>query len=93
MPVHAVQVKPTTRVALRNDSYALHYILPSKVDPLVSLMKARGASEDSNAPSSLVRPLLTPFTSVPHSSPTPVRVRSKMCRTPPTIWSAASTSS
>lgn len=27
------------RVALRNDSYALHHILPTKVDPLVSLMK------------------------------------------------------
>jgi len=28
-----------TRVALRNDSYMLHKILPTKVDPLVSLMK------------------------------------------------------
>ena len=27
------------RVALRNDSYAMHLVLPSKVDPLVSLMK------------------------------------------------------
>ena len=27
------------RVALRNDSYTLHLVLPSKVDPLVSLMK------------------------------------------------------
>jgi 26S proteasome regulatory subunit T6 len=27
------------RVALRNDSYVLHNILPTKVDPLVSLMK------------------------------------------------------
>jgi hypothetical protein len=27
-------------VALRNDSYTLHKILPTKVDPLVSLMKA-----------------------------------------------------
>jgi len=32
-------IKPNLRVALRNDSYALHKILPSKVDPLVSLMK------------------------------------------------------
>ena len=32
-------VTPTTRVALRNDSYTLHKILPNKVDPLVSLMK------------------------------------------------------
>lgn len=31
--------KPGLRVALRNDSYALHRILPSKVDPLVSLMR------------------------------------------------------
>lgn len=30
---------PNTRVALRADSYTLHKILPSKVDPLVSLMK------------------------------------------------------
>jgi 26S proteasome regulatory subunit T6 len=28
-----------TRVALKSDSYTLHKILPSKVDPLVSLMK------------------------------------------------------
>ena len=28
-----------TRVALRADSYALHRVLPTKVDPLVSLMK------------------------------------------------------
>merc|ERR1711977_444946 len=27
------------RVALRNDSYVLHHILPTKVDPLVSLMR------------------------------------------------------
>lgn len=32
------QLTPTVRVALRNDSYALHKILPNKVDPLVSLM-------------------------------------------------------
>ncbi len=32
-------VKPAARVALRNDSYALHVLLPSKVDPLVSVMK------------------------------------------------------
>eukprot|EP00002_Diphylleia_rotans_P006987 TRINITY_DN1645_c0_g1_i1.p1 TRINITY_DN1645_c0_g1~~TRINITY_DN1645_c0_g1_i1.p1 ORF type:complete len:400 (-),score=103.84 TRINITY_DN1645_c0_g1_i1:426-1625(-) len=30
---------PNTRVALRNDSYTLHKILPNKVDPLVSLMR------------------------------------------------------
>lgn len=30
---------PGTRVALRSDSYQVHRILPTKVDPLVSLMK------------------------------------------------------
>ena len=30
---------PGARVALRNDSYTLHVLLPTKVDPLVSLMK------------------------------------------------------
>jgi len=34
-----VKITPNTRVALRNDSYVLHKILPNKVDPLVSLMK------------------------------------------------------
>mmetsp|Transcript_7048 Transcript_7048/g.20753 ORF Transcript_7048/g.20753 Transcript_7048/m.20753 type:complete len:404 (-) Transcript_7048:2874-4085(-) len=33
------ELVPNTRVALRNDSYTLHKILPTKVDPLVSLMK------------------------------------------------------
>ena len=32
-------LKVNTRVALKNDSYKLHRILPTKVDPLVSLMK------------------------------------------------------
>lgn len=32
------QLKPGTRVALKSDSYRLSKILPSKVDPLVSLM-------------------------------------------------------
>eukprot|EP00161_Ancyromonas_sigmoides_P017551 TRINITY_DN479_c0_g5_i1.p1 TRINITY_DN479_c0_g5~~TRINITY_DN479_c0_g5_i1.p1 ORF type:complete len:405 (-),score=198.35 TRINITY_DN479_c0_g5_i1:125-1339(-) len=32
-------LKASVRVALRNDSYALHMVLPSKVDPLVSLMR------------------------------------------------------
>lgn len=31
-------VAPNCRVALRNESYTLHKILPNKVDPLVSLM-------------------------------------------------------
>jgi 26S proteasome regulatory subunit T6 len=30
---------PNTRVALKSDSYTLHKILPTRVDPLVSLMK------------------------------------------------------
>merc|ERR1711965_1160892 len=33
------KINVNDRVALRNDSYALHLVLPSKVDPLVSLMK------------------------------------------------------
>jgi len=36
IPISAL--KPNIRVALRSDSYLLHSILPSKVDPLVSLM-------------------------------------------------------
>ena len=31
-------LKPSLRVALRSDSYQLQKILPSKIDPLVSLM-------------------------------------------------------
>ena len=37
--IDMAEIKPSLRVALRNDSYVLHKILPSKVDPLVSLMK------------------------------------------------------
>jgi len=37
--IDVVKVTANTRVALRNDSYVLHKILPNKVDPLVSLMK------------------------------------------------------
>ena len=33
------EVVPGARVALRQDSYELHRVLPTKVDPLVSLMK------------------------------------------------------
>jgi 26S proteasome regulatory subunit T6 len=33
------KLTPGARVALRNDSYTLHVVLPSKIDPLVSLMK------------------------------------------------------
>lgn len=38
LPLPFIQVTPNCRVALRNDSYTLHKILPNKVDPLVSLM-------------------------------------------------------
>jgi len=37
--IDITKITPTTRVALRNDSYVLHLVLPSKVDPLVSLMR------------------------------------------------------
>ncbi|CAH0475931.1 unnamed protein product [Peronospora belbahrii] len=37
--IEIAKCTPNTRVALRNDSYVLHKILPTKVDPLVSLMK------------------------------------------------------
>lgn len=36
--IDIADVTPNCRVALRNDSYTLHKILPNKVDPLVSLM-------------------------------------------------------
>jgi len=36
--VEMKDVTPNLRVALKNDSYVLHKILPNKVDPLVSLM-------------------------------------------------------
>jgi len=37
--IDITKLTPNTRVALKNDSYALHKILPNKVDPLVSLMR------------------------------------------------------
>ena len=37
--IDVTKLPPGTRVALRNDSYTLHVILPSNIDPLVSLMK------------------------------------------------------
>jgi len=37
--IDITKITPNTRVALRNDSYTLHKILPNKVDPLVSLMR------------------------------------------------------
>lgn len=36
--IDMADVTPNSRVALRNESYTLHKILPNKVDPLVSLM-------------------------------------------------------
>ena len=38
---------PSCRVALKSDSYTLHRILKSKVDPLISLMKVEKVP-DSN---------------------------------------------
>merc|ERR1719263_2000309 len=37
--IDLAKLTPGVRVALKNDSYALHYVLPSMIDPLVSLMK------------------------------------------------------
>jgi len=41
------ELKPNTRVALRNDSYTLFKILPTKVDPLVSLMKVEAVPDST----------------------------------------------
>ena len=35
--IDIADVTPNCRVALRNDSYTLHKILPNKVDPLVHI--------------------------------------------------------
>jgi len=40
-------LKPNTRVALRNERYTLHKILPTKVDPLVSLMKVEAVPDST----------------------------------------------
>jgi len=37
--IDVTKLQPNVRIALRNDSYMLHKVLPNKVDPLVSLMK------------------------------------------------------
>lgn len=37
--INIKDIEPNQRVSLRHDSYELHKILPSKIDPLVSLMK------------------------------------------------------
>jgi hypothetical protein len=45
--VDVTKVVANARVALRSDSYALHKVLPSKVDPLVSLMKVEKVPDAS----------------------------------------------
>jgi len=37
--ISITDIKPNLRVAVRSDNYILHKVLPTKVDPLVSLMK------------------------------------------------------
>ncbi|GMH11889.1 hypothetical protein Nepgr_013730 [Nepenthes gracilis] len=37
--IDVTKLPPSTRVALHNDTYLLYLVLPSKVDPLVNLMK------------------------------------------------------
>lgn len=39
--------KPNVRVALKSDTYKLHKIMPTKVDPLVSLMKVEKVPDSS----------------------------------------------
>lgn len=41
--IAVTDLTPNTRVALRSGSFAIHYILPTKVDPLISLMKVEKA--------------------------------------------------
>ncbi|KAG8348718.1 Holliday junction DNA helicase ruvB N terminus domain AAA domain [Trypanosoma vivax] len=45
--VDTADLSRNVRVALRNGSYAIHYILPTKVDPLISLMKVEKAGSES----------------------------------------------
>jgi 26S proteasome regulatory subunit T6 len=45
--VTAAELSPNMRVALRSGTYAIHYILPTKVDPLVSLMRVEKAGSVS----------------------------------------------
>merc|ERR1712050_567605 len=40
-------LRPNVRVCLKSDTYALHRVLPSKVDPLVSLMKVEKVPEST----------------------------------------------
>ncbi|EPY43676.1 26S proteasome regulatory subunit T6 [Angomonas deanei] len=45
--ISMTDLTPNTRVGLRSGSTAIHYILPTKVDPLVSLMKVEKAEKES----------------------------------------------
>lgn len=45
--VDITKLSSTARVALRNDSYTLHKVLPSKVDPLVSLMRVENVPDST----------------------------------------------
>lgn len=45
--IDVASLKATARVALQNDSYTLHKVLPSKVDPLVSLMMVENVPDST----------------------------------------------
>ena len=46
--IDVADITPNCRVALRNDSYTLHKILPNKVDPLVRYFSTkRGQTKNS----------------------------------------------
>ena len=57
---------PNTRVALKSDSYTLHKILPTKVDPLVSLMKVYIPHYSYLSPFSYHTDLIQPITHDAH---------------------------
>jgi 26S proteasome regulatory subunit T6 len=43
--IDIIKITAGTRVALKNDSYVLHRLLPTKVDPLVSLMRVEAVPD------------------------------------------------
>lgn len=45
--INITQLTANSRVALRSGTYNIHYVLPTKVDPLVSLMKVEKAGAGS----------------------------------------------
>ncbi len=45
--IDVAQLTTGARVALKNDSYTLHLLLPTKVDPLVSLMKVENVPDST----------------------------------------------